>query len=303
MKVSVVIPVYNVENYLSRCLDSVLTAAERLTCEKTDCSVEILAVNDGSTDGSTAILARYADRVRVLNKPNGGLGSARNAGLEAMTGDYVTFVDSDDVIPPEALLAFATVAEASGAALVVSSDFAKNEVPPPLTFPVKWCLRPTKWMVGRRVQDSACNKLYRADLFRTRRYPDTLYEDFPVTTAILAEVGSFAVIDAPLYVYCVPSGAMSIVHSAFSERKMRDSLTVVGMVLAERTGGPQDGFLLHQASDGLSSTVGQVYKSNDASIIRAFLPLADALLAEHPEVTLTLKARLRLWILRRSATA
>ena len=114
--ISVVIPVYNVERYLARCLDSVFAAAEGH-------DVEVICVNDGSTDGSAAILARYADCVKVIEKKNGGLGSARNAGLDAMTGDYVMFIDSDDWIPRDAIDIFSSVARESGVALVVSMSF------------------------------------------------------------------------------------------------------------------------------------------------------------------------------------
>ena len=91
MKVSVIIPVYNVEKYLSRCLESVINQTYK--------NIEIILVNDGSTDNSVQIIGQYKDsRIKVINKVNGGLSSARNAGLKICTGDYITFVDSDDWI-------------------------------------------------------------------------------------------------------------------------------------------------------------------------------------------------------------
>lgn len=89
--VSVVVPVYNVEAYLADCLDSLRTQ----TLE----DIEIICVNDGSTDGSLAVLESCAERdsrVRIVDKPNGGLSSARNAGIDAATAPYVCFLDSDD---------------------------------------------------------------------------------------------------------------------------------------------------------------------------------------------------------------
>ncbi|EET60574.1 hypothetical protein BRYFOR_07392 [Marvinbryantia formatexigens DSM 14469] len=97
-KVSVIIPVYNVEKYLEKCLDSV----ERQTLPE----IEIICVNDGSTDGSLQILQSYAekdDRIIIINKENGGLSSARNAGLAVAEGEYVYFLDSDDWILAETL--------------------------------------------------------------------------------------------------------------------------------------------------------------------------------------------------------
>lgn len=93
--ISVIIPVYNVEKYLTRCLDSVLA--------QTYTNLEILLIDDGSTDASGKICDKYArqdKRVRVFHKPNGGVSSARNMGLDNASGDYIGFVDSDDYIDP-----------------------------------------------------------------------------------------------------------------------------------------------------------------------------------------------------------
>ena len=89
--ISVIIPVYNTEEYLKRCLDSVLGNTYR--------NLEVICVNDGSTDGSLSVLREYAaadPRVRVIDQPNGGVSAARNAGLDAAAGEYISFVDSDD---------------------------------------------------------------------------------------------------------------------------------------------------------------------------------------------------------------
>lgn len=95
-KISVIIPVYNVERYLERCLDSVLNNTYR--------NLEVICVDDGSKDGSLDILRRYeaADpRIVVIAKENGGVSSARNAGLDRRTGEYVCFVDPDDYVHPQ----------------------------------------------------------------------------------------------------------------------------------------------------------------------------------------------------------
>ena len=95
-RISVIIPVYNVEKYLARCLDSVL--AQRFP------DVEILCIDDGSTDGSLSLLREYAakdSRIRVLEQKNSGASAARNAGLEAAKGTWIAFVDSDDEVLPD----------------------------------------------------------------------------------------------------------------------------------------------------------------------------------------------------------
>lgn len=94
--ISVIIPIYNMEQYLARCLDSVLNNTYR--------NLEVLCVDDGSTDSSAEILRAYAEkdsRIVPIFKENGGVSSARNAGLDRMTGEYVTFVDPDDYVHPQ----------------------------------------------------------------------------------------------------------------------------------------------------------------------------------------------------------
>lgn len=92
-KISIIIPIYNVEKYLSQCLDSVIN--------QTYHNLEIILVNDGSTDSCPQICEEYAakdNRIKVIHKQNGGLSDARNAGLKIATGDFISFVDSDDLL-------------------------------------------------------------------------------------------------------------------------------------------------------------------------------------------------------------
>ena len=101
MKFSIIVPVYQVEDYLVRCVDSILT--------QTFEDYELILVDDGSLDKSPQICDQYAlqdGRIKVLHKSNGGLSSARNAGLDVASGDYVIFVDSDDWLEQGCLLTF-----------------------------------------------------------------------------------------------------------------------------------------------------------------------------------------------------
>lgn len=88
-KISVIIPVYNTEKYIDKCINSVL---------QQDLETEIIVVNDGSTDNSKKIIEKYKDKIIYLEKENGGLSDARNYGLKYATGEYVAFLDSDDFI-------------------------------------------------------------------------------------------------------------------------------------------------------------------------------------------------------------
>ena len=94
--ISIIIPVYNAEKYLKKCLDSVINQTYK--------NLEIILVDDGSTDKSPEICDKYAEkdsRIIVLHKENGGVSSSRNAGLDIFKGEYLSFVDSDDYVEPD----------------------------------------------------------------------------------------------------------------------------------------------------------------------------------------------------------
>ena len=97
MKISIIIPVYNVEGYLVECLNSVVNQTYR--------DIEIIIVNDGSTDSSFSIIQQYQlqdERIKIINQENQGLSAARNAGIKKVSGEYIWFVDSDDYITIDA---------------------------------------------------------------------------------------------------------------------------------------------------------------------------------------------------------
>lgn len=117
-KVSIVVPVYNVENYLNECMNSIV--------DQTLKEIEIICVNDGSTDNSAAILEEYArkdSRIKVIHKENGGYGSAINVGMEAAAGEYIGIVDSDDKILPEMYERLYAVAKESDLDVVKSDHY------------------------------------------------------------------------------------------------------------------------------------------------------------------------------------
>ena len=114
--ISIIVPVYNVENKIRRCLDCLVNQSYK--------NIEIILVNDGSTDDSGAICDRYAagdERVRVIHKKNGGVSSARNRGLDEASGLYIMFVDSDDYIEKNACEVMIDAIEKYGVDLIVAS--------------------------------------------------------------------------------------------------------------------------------------------------------------------------------------
>ena len=121
-KVTIVIPVYNVEEYIEECLDSITNQI------KNPDDIEIICVEDCSTDNSADVLRAYADnsiyKIRIINNvENRGLSFSRNVGLNAATGDYLWFVDSDDIISHESIYSLYEVAKKSGADVVYFNLF------------------------------------------------------------------------------------------------------------------------------------------------------------------------------------
>lgn len=114
-KLSIVIPVYNAEKWLPKCVDSILAA--------TDDTAEILLINDGSKDGSKALIEsyqdRYPDRIIAISKPNSGSGETRNMGIEKSSGKYICFIDSDDYVDRDYFEKFVDAIERTGADVVV----------------------------------------------------------------------------------------------------------------------------------------------------------------------------------------
>jgi len=95
MRVSIVIPVYNAKDYLIECIDSALN--------QTYSDIEVIAVNDGSTDNSLDILKKYKDRINIISKENGGTSSALNAGIKIMSGEWFKWLSADDVLNNNAI--------------------------------------------------------------------------------------------------------------------------------------------------------------------------------------------------------
>ena len=171
--ISVIVPVYNVERYLRRCVDSILHQTYR--------NLEVLLVDDGSTDASGAICDEYAaqeEHVTAVHQKNGGLSAARNTGIERAKGTYLCFVDSDDFLDSRMLETLCRDLQEQDAdvAVVGFRMFEREEelAPAELTVPGQCmtgreAIRNT--LVSDELGDFAWNKLYKRELFRDIRYP------------------------------------------------------------------------------------------------------------------------------------
>ena len=174
--ISVIIPIYNVEQYLEKCIDSILVQTYR--------NLEIILCDDGSTDGCGAICDRYAaldSRIRVIHKVNGGLSDARNAGIEAARGSWYVFIDSDDFITPDTIDRMYAAAVSTNSQIAVCNmvRIYDDGVTEPFYRPAeKTTLLAGQTRFETLLQPSVCNKLFRANLFADVRFPKgKFYED------------------------------------------------------------------------------------------------------------------------------
>ncbi len=230
--ISIIIPVYNAAAYLTRCLSSVQQQSLQ--------NIEVLCINDGSTDESTRLLEQFAEndiRFKIINQENHGLSAARNTGLEKATGDYIFFLDADDWLHPQALEIFYNAAQKSGAPVVVGETFCRlgkdkpnlcTYKPQNLNFSLRFS--PLHDLYKKRhVSAVAWNKLYRADVVRSQRFINGIFfEDWPFTTCLFADIDFFAAIKQPLYMY--NTSDYSITRSNFSIKKIQDYMTGIRYV-------------------------------------------------------------------------
>lgn len=175
-QISVIVPVYNVAPYLEKCVESIRGQSYA--------NLEIILVDDGSTDHSGTICDRYATmdpRVRVLHKANGGLSDARNTGLEIANGSWYMFIDSDDSIAPDTVMQLYTAAVTHDCQIAVCNmvRIYEDGSTEPFYHPTsEITILSGSQRLETLQQPSVCNKLFRADLFENVRFPvGKFYED------------------------------------------------------------------------------------------------------------------------------
>ena len=217
--ISIIVPVYQVEPYLDRCVQSIL--------DQTYAHTEIILVDDGSPDRCPQMCDQWAerdDRIRVIHKSNGGLSSARNAGLDICSGDYIGFVDSDDWIRPDMyrkMLEAMLAEKADICACRIVSCFPDREV---ILGGADYAAGGSMFMLERLYSDSlypvsAWNKLYRKELWVSYRFPEgKICEDAFTTYLLLHKADRIVQIPDPLYCYRIRQG--SIMTSSFTAKSM-----------------------------------------------------------------------------------
>ena len=218
-KVSIIVPVYNVEKYLDECMKSILG--------QTYSNLEVVLIDDGSTDSSGNMCDNYKaqdDRIIVIHKPNGGLSSARNAGMDIATGDYLIFVDSDDIISLNMVSEMVKKADETGAQIVSSlmteerEMLDKGQIGKVSVFDSHGALRCI--FSDDTILTSASGKMYSSELWKDIRFPtDKIFEDFATIYKVIKKSSKTVAFEDWQYFYRPnPSG---ITGSPFYHRKMQ----------------------------------------------------------------------------------
>ena len=280
--ISVIVPVYKVEPWLERCVESVRNQSYG--------NLEIILVDDGSPDRCGEICDRIASediRVKVIHRENGGLSAARNSGIDASKGEYIGFVDSDDFIHPEMYSRLFSAISEYGVSLAfcqpvicygseasfrtndaVVECYSSNAI-------IRKSLSETMWF-------SAWTKLYHKSLFDGLRFPEgRINEDYPVTMRLFDRCNKVAVDSSGLYAYCKHKGSITSSPATIRSFDQIDSAEDVYLFIKETHPDCSDlaaRILLTScvrmllSSDGIYGEEFAVKRNETFSVIRKYYP-------------------------------
>ncbi|MCS3344629.1 glycosyltransferase [Bacteroides xylanisolvens] len=225
---SIIVPVYNVETYLAKCVDSILA--------QTYTNLEIFLVNDGSSDCCGKLCDEYAKedkRIKVIHKKNGGLSDARNVAIDVATGEFITFIDSDDYVTDDYIMTLYSLIEKyeCKVSIALYNTFVEGSKPKVVNRVYREdCqtnIKAIEEMFYQEKYDTASwAKLYHSSLFATGiRYPKGIvYEDLATTYLLIFQSDKVAFCNRRIYNYLLRRD--SIEGSSFSSKKMDSALKV-----------------------------------------------------------------------------
>ena len=211
MKISVIVPIYNVEKYLRKCLDSLVNQTFK--------DFEVILVNDGSTDSSQDIIDEYKSKypfIKAIKKENGGMSSARNVGLEYATGEYIAFVDSDDYVEIFFLEKLYNKAIEDNSDMVICDYYGLNEeekryIKCHMLFSPE---QKREYLVSPPM---VWNKLIKKTILDKVKFREGIfYEDLDICVRMLPMINKIAFVDEPLYNYYVQHSGSIMTQKAFN---------------------------------------------------------------------------------------
>lgn len=224
--ISVIVPVYNVSQYLERCLNSIIAQTHK--------NIEVILIDDGSTDGSAEICDRYEEkdaRFRVIHKKNGGVSKARNTGLEIVKGKYIGFVDSDDTIEPDMYEMLhnalnendADMAICNQTKITLEEKVLNSKLEKLTVFNKNQAIEEV--LLGRAFVGGPCNKLFKAELCKDLFFDEDIFygEDLLFVVKNLLRCDKIVCTPESYYNYYIRDG--SACTSSFSEKTFTDHIS------------------------------------------------------------------------------
>lgn len=221
--ISVIVPVYNVEDYIGDCINSLQNQSYK--------NIEILLVDDGSSDKSLEICYEFAkedERIRVFSKPNGGQGSARNLGLDKIRGEYVSFIDSDDLIGSDFIEKIYAILSQNSVKMAMSAYASfreKDEISNAKSQKTSIKILNDKEIFseifsGNEYFGTAVwRNLYHKSIFENLRFPEgQIYEDVAIAFEIFDSAKRVAISDEVLYFYRIRQGSTT---NSFNEKHLQ----------------------------------------------------------------------------------
>ena len=201
--ISIIVPVYNVEKYLEKCINSIINQTYK--------NLDIILINDGSTDNSGKVCDKFKSkdsRIKVIHKENGGLSDARNAGLKIANGEYIGFVDSDDYIAPDMFETLYNLTQKYNAEISIVSFY---EIYNTKTIGVRDSRQLQQMnkieaikelLLDSKIQSYAWNKLFKKNLFENLKFPtDKNFEDIATTLLLFEKANKIVLFEDPKYYY------------------------------------------------------------------------------------------------------
>lgn len=218
--VSIIVPVYNVEMYLTKCIESILKQSYK--------NIEVILVDDGSRDKSSALCDAFAlrdSRIRVIHKENGGLSDARNAGMDLCSGSYIIFIDSDDYIDTNTIEELYKEIKNNNADIAICGHIASTEKKTSIKYDGEVIVGTGQEILGLLLKDftwSAWGKLIKRKIINSQQFAvGMLYEDFEYVPKLLLHAKKAVFLKKPLYHYLIrDNGIMGNSKNNYSEDYM-----------------------------------------------------------------------------------
>lgn len=219
--ISIIVPIYNVDNYLEKCIDSILNQALE--------EFELVLVNDGSTDNSGAICDKYSnkdERVKVIHKKNGGVSSARNVGIKNANGDYIGFVDPDDYIDKYMYKTLYELCEKSNSDIGICKLGRQidgeiiNKADDKVILELDNVEAMRELFKGKLYRFSLCNKIFKRECFKDIRFPEgRIHEDLSTTYRLFSNSNKSIYTSYIGYIYVKREN--SILTSTYSKKRLQ----------------------------------------------------------------------------------